>query len=356
MDSQKFQKRLLGWYDKYRRELPWRARAGEVPDPYHVWLSEIMLQQTTVPTVHAYFLKFIDKWPTIHDLAAAETDEVMHNWAGLGYYARARNLVKCARHVSTRLGGHFPADREGLLSLPGVGPYTAAAIQSIAFRRSSVVVDGNVERIATRIFRMETPLPAVKKEISEKAALFYAGAKGERVADLPQALMDLGSMVCTPKSPRCGLCPVSSFCDVFQAGAVAEAYPVRLARKEKPARRGLVYWIETPEGKVLLEKRPEPRMLAGMPGFPGSNWDMRGDDGVAPVLFLSGFPKEGRWTKVGEVLHVFTHFSLKLDVMKIRMKEADLSLSEAQYLVDGGSLDTVGFPTLYKKVFGLVRG
>ena len=264
---------LLDWYDTNARVLPWRvspaARAsGMQPDPYRVWLSEVMLQQTTVAAVKSYYERFTERWPSVTDLATAEDGEVLGEWAGLGYYARARNLLKCARVVAMGYGGRFPEAHEALLSLPGIGPYTAAAISAIAFDAPEVVVDGNVERVMARFFDIRTPLPAAKPELAEAAAGLTPRA---RPGDYAQAVMDLGATICTPRSPSCGLCPWRSACAARAAGAQAEL-PRRTPKKAKPTRLGIAYVARRSDGAWLLERRPDNGLLGGMLGWPGSDW------------------------------------------------------------------------------------
>lgn len=296
--------KLLDWYDAHRRALPWRALPGAVANPYHVWLSEIMLQQTTVATVIGYFEKFIDIWPTVHDLAAAEDDAVMTAWAGLGYYARARNLLKCARLIVDQHAGHFPDTEDALRALPGVGPYTAAAIAAIAFNQPAAPVDGNIERVLSRLAADTTPLPKLKARIKAYNASLVPA---ERPGDFAQAMMDLGSSLCTPKRPACGDCPWQADC-AAHAGGVAETLPRKAPKREKPERRGTVYWLENKAGDVWMARRPEKGLLGGMYMFPSQGWDPAND---APLDTLA----PGTWTPLsGEVVHVFTHFRLTLTV------------------------------------------
>lgn len=301
---------VLGWYDRHRRALPWRAAPGEQASAYRVWLSEIMLQQTTVMAVIPYFERFVEQWPDVCALAQAEREDVLRAWAGLGYYARARNLHACAGVVCDELGGRFPQDEAALLALPGIGPYTAAAVSAIAFDRPAVVVDGNIERIMARLHALQTPLPAAKRELKQLAA---AHAPQARTGDYAQALMDIGATVCRPKSPLCGACPLSRHCAAYAEGA-AEGYPHRAAKKLRPTRRGRVYWLESECGHVLLRRRADNGLLGGMSEFPGSDWtqDGAGDHSEAPMA--------ADWQPVdGRVRHVFTHFTLELEVFTARI-------------------------------------
>lgn len=300
---------LLAWYHRSARVMPWRVgpeerRAGVRPDPYRVWLSEVMLQQTTVAAVRDYFRRFTERWPDVAALAAAEDGEVMAEWAGLGYYARARNLLKCARAVAGDHGGRFPEKRDALLALPGVGPYTAAAIAAIAFDESATVVDGNVERVVARLFAVETPLPAAKPELT---ALTARLTPRERPGDFAQAMMDLGATICTPRNPACGICPLRFACAGHATGR-ASGLPVKAAKPEKATRHGVAFVGVREDGAVLVERRPERGLLGGMLGWPGTDWAVS-----EPVATP---PAPGRWRKaVGEVRHTFTHFHLRLSVM-----------------------------------------
>jgi A/G-specific adenine glycosylase len=305
--TQKLAGALLGWYDRHRRVLPWRALPGETADPYRVWLSEIMLQQTTVATVGPYFRDFLERWPTVERLAAAPLDDVLHAWAGLGYYARARNLHACARRVAADHGGRFPADEDGLRALPGIGPYTAAAIAAIAFDLPATAMDGNVERVIARLRNVTTPLPAAKPELYALAAAITPRG---RAGDYAQAIMDLGATVCSPRNPRCMLCPWQDDCAARKAGT-AESLPARAAKSARPTRYGIAFWA-VKDGAVLLRRRPEKGLLGGMMEIPstdwrGQSWSLAEARDVAPV--------KGRWRLVdGTVRHVFTHFALELGV------------------------------------------
>ncbi len=305
---------LLPWYDRHRRDLPWRARPGEPADPYRVWLSEIMLQQTTVPAAAPYFRAFTERWPTVADLAAADLEEVLVAWAGLGYYARARNLHKCAKSVAEAHGGRFPDTEERLLALPGVGAYTAAAIAAIAFDRPAVVVDGNVERVVARLFAVREPLPGVKPKLRALAATLAPKA---RPGDFAQAMMDLGATVCTPRKPRCMLCPLAAPCGALAAG-IAEALPAKAAKADKPTRRGAAFWLVNPAGAVLLRKRAEEGLLGGMTETPSTPW------GEAPDArtVAAAAPMDAAWVRLpGEVRHTFSHFHLELVVLAGRAGE-----------------------------------
>ena len=299
---------LLAWYDVHARVLPWRARRGERADPYAVWLSEIMLQQTTVATVGPYFMRFLARWPNVEALAAAPQEEVMKEWAGLGYYSRARNLHACARTVSFECGGKFPEDVDDLSKLPGIGPYTAAAIAAIAFGKPATVVDGNVERVVARLFALRTPLPQAKPEIRVKAATL---TPAKRAGDFAQAMMDLGATICTPKNPACNRCPLEAICDA-KAEGIAALLPARAPKKERPVRRGACFWLVKGE-EVWLRRRPDKGLLGGMMEVPGSPWDSRAAEGAMPGLDHA--PLETEWKRVpGNVEHTFTHFHLVLDV------------------------------------------
>ena len=286
--------------------MPWRIgpaerAAGVRPDPYRVWLSEVMLQQTTVAAVRACFLRFTARWPDVTALAAAADADVMAAWAGLGYYARARNLLACARAVTSEHGGRFPETRDGLMGLPGIGPYTAAAVAAIAFDEAAVVVDGNVERVMARLYRVETPLPAAKPELVRMAEGL---TPQRRAGDYAQAVMDLGATICTPRNPACGICPWTGACAARAAGVQAEL-PRKTAKPAKPMREGRLWIARRSDGAMLLETRPERGLLGGMLGWPGSGWD--GGGGPAPL--------DADWRDAaGEVRHTFTHFHLRLDI------------------------------------------
>jgi A/G-specific adenine glycosylase len=299
--------RLLAHYHAHARVLPWRSAPGTAaPDPYRVWLSEIMLQQTTVAAVIPYFQKFTARWPTVQDLADADEAELMAAWAGLGYYARARNLLACARVVANAHGGGFPADEATLLTLPGVGAYTAAAISSIAFGRRAVVVDGNVERVVSRLFAVEDALPAAKPLLR---ALTDRITPDAHAGDFAQAMMDLGATICAPRSPDCMRCPLRASCRAYALDDPAR-FPVKMPKKAKPTRAGTAWWIEA-DGHVWLVRRPDKGLLGGMMALPSNDWREQGEgEGAA-------FP--GDWNRAGVVRHVFTHFALDLGVETLRL-------------------------------------
>lgn len=300
---------LLSHYDRHRRVLPWRALPGETPDPYRVWLSEIMLQQTMVATVGPYFHAFLERWSTVEALAAAEQDEVMHAWQGLGYYSRARNLLKCARVVATEHDGRFPDTEAGLLKLPGVGPYTAAAIAAIAFDRPAMPVDGNIERVTARLFAVTDEMPGSKPELRRLAGTL---TPQRRPGDFAQALMDLGATICTPKSPACSRCPLQGQCHAASLGIAAEL-PRRAPKKPKPTRHAIFFWLVRDDGAVLFEKRPDEGLLGGMVMPPSTPWRDAKPWGDAEAL--SHVPVHADWRAVeGTVRHTFTHFHFDMTV------------------------------------------
>jgi A/G-specific adenine glycosylase len=352
--------KLLAWYDANARDLPWRSQPGTPPpSPYRVWLSEIMLQQTTTATVAPYYARFLATWPTVEALAAADDADVMREWAGLGYYARARNLLACARAVVAR--GGWPIDEAGLRALPGVGNYTAAAVAAIAFGRRAVVVDGNVERVIARLFAVATPLPRSKRELYALADRVTPAA---RAGDHAQAMMDLGATVCTPRAPKCGGCPVANNCAAFASGDPT-AYPVKPPKAAKPVRFGTAYWIEH-DGAVLLERRPATGLLGGMLGLPTGEWieaspttdrhpresgdqsperrelgpRFRGDDG-----------RLGFTDAAATVRHVFTHFELRLSVAVSHPATRPPLPGEWHPIA---TIATAGLPTLFARVAAAV--
>jgi A/G-specific adenine glycosylase len=304
---------LLIWYDRHRRDLPWRARPGETADPYRIWLSEIMLQQTTVASVRPYYERFLTRFPNVEALAQAPSEAVMAVWAGLGYYARARNLHACAREVAAH-GGAFPDTLDGLRALPGIGAYTAAAIGAIAFGLPVVPVDGNVERVTARLFAIETKLPAAKPAL--RAAASRLGADPDaaaRPSDFAQALFDLGATLCTPAAPACGLCPWFAACAGRVAGIAADL-PARAERAARPVRHGVAFWLEDASARVLLRTRPPTGLLGGMTELPGTPWRAEPWTDADAVAAHAPMP-DVAWRRAGEVMHVFTHFALTLIVL-----------------------------------------
>lgn len=332
---------LLGWYDVHARVLPWRVGPGEAraPDPYAVWLSEIMLQQTTVAAVREYFLRFLSLWPSVHDLAGAEDARVMGEWAGLGYYARARNLLKCARVVSGELDGVFPDTLEGLKALPGIGPYTAGAIAAIAFDQPETVVDGNVERVMARLFAITDPMPGSKPDLRAAAARLTPKT---RPGDYAQAVMDLGATICTPKNPACGICPLREDCAARPLGIAAEL-PRKTPKKPKPTRYGIAYVGRRADGAWLVETRPDKGLLGGMLGWPGAEW---GDEP------LEAPPAQADWRDPGgEVRHTFTHFHLHLSLRVARLPMDCLPTKGTFH----PRLAPSDLPTVMRKAFDLAR-
>jgi A/G-specific adenine glycosylase len=362
---------LLDWYDHMGRSLPWRVRPedyarGIRPEPYAVWLSEIMLQQTTVPHAAPYWEKFLRAFPRVSDLANAEREQVMAMWAGLGYYARARNLYKCAQLVRDDYNGQFPQSEAELLTLPGIGPYTAAAIAGICYNEPTVVVDGNVERVMSRMARIETPLPKGKKDIKAVAAQI---ADPLRSGDYSQALMDLGATICTPRAPKCHICVWQDSCTAHRDG-VEENYPKKIKKKPLPKRYGAVFVLRG-GGQVLLRQRPDQGLLGGMLDFPGSEWTR-----AKPKDALRYAPLPADWTRASKtVTHIFTHFELTLDIYTADLAAASLLAELRQsggpnYPYDGDypydidrfrnvnerSLKDVALPSVMQKVWRIVLG
>jgi len=336
---------LLGWYDRHRRRLPWRALPGEAVDPYPVWLSEIMLQQTTVKAVAPYFAAFLDRWPTVTALAATPVEEVMKAWAGLGYYSRARNLHACAIAVARDHGGRFPADLAGLRALPGIGDYTAAAIGAIAFGLPAPVVDGNVERVVTRLEAIDAPLPGSKPLIRALVADMLDPA---RPGDFAQGMMDLGATICTPRKPACPLCPLFSSCAAAAEGA-QESYPRKSPKRTGALRRGAAFVAVRADGALLVRTRPARGLLGGMTEVPGTDWSTdfipvdAGVQGPLPATFRR-LP--------GIVTHVFTHFPLELTVYRADLPPGTPPPDGMRW-VPAASIDGEAFPTVMRKVIAL---
>ena len=337
---------LQPWYAAHARRLPWRAPPGSAaPDPYRVWLSEVMLQQTTVAAVQSYFAAFTSRWPTVMDLAAADDGEVMAAWAGLGYYARARNLLACAREVARR-GGVFPATEEGLRELPGLGAYTAAAVAAIAFGQRAVVVDANVERVVARLFAIGEPLPGGRKAIRAAAERI---TPEEGAGDFAQAMMDLGATVCTARNARCLVCPLAALCRGRAMGE-PERYPVKAAKAARPERKGRAFWIERgdvcPGGGVWLVRRPGKGMLGGMRALPDDGWSARGDGSGLEPLALD-------WRPAGMVRHGFTHFALELSVSAATIGAGNPDGEGEWWPI--ARIEEAGLPTLFAKAAVLGR-
>lgn len=336
---------LLDWYDIHARSMPWRVppqdrKTGILPDPYGVWLSEVMLQQTTVAAVRDYWRKFMALWPTVSDLAAADDADVMAAWAGLGYYARARNLLKCARAVVAEHGGVFPSDHAALLALPGVGPYTASAVAAIAFDRKETVLDGNVERVMARLYDVHTALPAAKPELM---ALATALTPSVRPGDYAQAVMDLGATICTPKSPACGICPWRDGCLGRTAGT-APLLPRKTPKKPVPQRRGIAYVARRNDGAWLLETRADKGLLGGMLGWPGSDWS----DDPQPTP-----PLAADWQLLDATArHTFTHFHLELAILYAMVPD-DAAPSRGHFS-PADAFSPAALPTVMRKVYELV--
>lgn len=339
---------LLAWYDVEGRSLPWRARPGESADPYGVWLSEIMLQQTTVAAVEPYYRAFLARWPSVAALAAADLEEVLTQWAGLGYYARARNLHACAQVVMEKHGGQFPSTEKALRSLPGIGAYTAAAIAAIAFGQRAVVVDGNVERVVARLFAVEEPLPAAKPNLT---ALADTLTPAQRCGDFAQAMMDLGATLCTPRNPACGLCPWMASCRARRQG-IAAALPRKAPKAEKPLRQGLAFWIVRWDGAILLRKRPPSGLLGGMMEIPSTPWREEAPWTLEDARRYAPLPCDWRPLR-GVVRHTFTHFHLELTVVAGLAKGGE---PQACRWVAPEDLTEQALPTVMRKVAKLAVG
>ncbi len=346
---------LLDWYDRHRRRLPWRPLPGEAADPYRVWLSEIMLQQTGVKTVGPYFENFLARWPDVASLGRASLDDVLRMWAGLGYYSRARNLHACAVAVLNEHGGAFPDTEAGLQALPGIGPYTAAAIAAIAFGRRTMPVDGNIERVVSRLFAVEEPLPMAKPLIQQLAATLLAvgdeasraGDEGSRAGDSAQALMDLGSTICTPKKPACALCPLNDDC-VARTRGDQEIFPRKAPKKSGTLRLGAAF-VVTRGDELLVRTRPAKGLLGGMTEVPGSDW-LAGQDDKAALKQAPVLKGSARWhRKAGVVTHVFTHFPLELVVYTAKVSARTPALADMRW-VPIATLAGEALPNLMRKV------
>jgi A/G-specific adenine glycosylase len=338
---------LLAWYDCHRRDLPWRAPPGECADPYKVWLSEIMLQQTTVAAVKPYFEAFLSRWPSIAQLSQASRDEVLRQWAGLGYYSRARNLHLCAKIVAEKLDSSFPVIETALLRLPGIGPYTAAAIAAIAFGQSAAAVDGNIERVVARLFAIKTPRPGAKTSIRARARQLVPR---NRPGDFTQAMMDLGATLCTPKNPSCNICPLQNFC-LGHASGDPGALPRKAPRPKRAIRQGAVFFIEREDGAVLVRSRLPKGLLGGMTEFPGTAWESQFDAGAA----MKHAPVEADYRKLERrVAHSFTHFALTLEIYVAKAPKRQRAPAGCRF-VPRRELDKEAFPSVMRKVIEAVQ-
>ena len=330
--------RTLAWWDRNRRALAWRAEPGEAPDPYRVWLSEVLLQQTTAQTATPYYQAFIAQWPEVQDLARAPLEAVMSAFAGLGYYSRAWNLHACAKEIARR-GGRFPSEEAALRALPGIGAYTAAAIAAIAFGRKTLPVDGNIARILARLIALEEPIARARAEIASVAG---ALAPDERAGDFAQALMDIGATLCRPRAPACGACPLAPDCAAFRAGT-PEAYPRRAENKARPSRRGAVFFARRSDGAFLACRRPPRGLLASTIELPGTPWTSKGSDGG----LAEAAPVSARWRRLpGEVGQVFTHFALSLTVYAA---EFDGAAPAGCFWVEPEAVAAAGFSSMMRK-------
>ncbi len=337
--------KLLAWYDRHRRRLPWRALPGESVDPYRVWLSEIMLQQTTVQAVKPYFEAFTARFPTVAHLAAAPVEDVMRLWAGLGYYSRARNLHACAKAVADRFGGRFPDDEATLRTLPGIGAYTAAAVSAIAFDRRAVVVDGNVERVITRLHALDEPLPAAKPAIR---SLADALTPGERPGDFAQAMMDLGATICTPRRPSCALCPFIGACAAQRAGT-QETYPRKTPKSVNATRYGAAFVAVRADRALLVRTRPPKGLLGGMTEVPGTDWVP--DPAIAASATAAPLP--AAWRRcLTPARHTFTHFPLEVTVWRADMPSKTPAPAGMRWIA-AGDIAGEAFPTVFRKVLAV---
>ena len=341
----KMRKDLLSWYDLNGRTLPWRAAKGQKIQPYHVLLSEIMLQQTTVATVGPYFEKFVQRWPSLSDLACADLDEILHGWQGLGYYARARNLHLCAKMISEELGGKFPEKEDDLKKLPGIGIYTAAAISAIAFGNPANVVDGNVERVIARIHALKQPLKFIKSQIRDLSAKISPTSRKERPGDFAQAVMDLGATICTPRKPNCRICPWRCQCKAFQ-NDLQELIPARQDKKSKPKRYGIVFWVKHRDAGILMKKRPNKGLLGGMVVVPSTEWvekewSTKDAQNTAPF--------KTNWKPLpGVIKHTFTHFHLELSILAANVSR--IGGTDDFIWVRPEKMHEIPLPTVMKKV------
>ena len=349
-DKLDFAASLLAWYDSAGRHLPWRARWPQLTDAYDVFLSELMLQQTVVATVIPYFQRFKALWPTIHDLAACEEADLLREWAGLGYYARARNMHKAAQIIAISYNGQFPQDEDELIKLPGIGPYTAAAIAAFAFDKAAIVLDGNIERVLARYSGDDTPLPALKEQLRQ---IYPAFQPSERHSDFPQAMMDLGARICIPKAPRCDICPVASSC-VVAGKDEALLLPVKPAKKAKPKRKGIIF-VAQADNKAVMIRRPDKGLLGGLMVFPTKGWFSRDETHAG----IDDAPFSGAWTKTTQkVRHIFTHFELELTIFHLTLdqKQLEESLDQNEAGYELVAPEEVGLASVMRKVWQSSKG
>lgn len=332
---------LLRWYDQHARSLPWRFVTGTVRDPYQIWLAEIMLQQTTVVTAERYFRAFVKKWRNFEALAAADDQAVMQAWAGLGYYARARNMLKCARIVATEYSGKLPPTPAKLLQLPGIGPYTAAAIAAIAFDVPTAPVDGNIERVLARFYGITRTPPALKVEVQERATALIKMHDG-RSGDFAQAMMDLGATICTPRTPNCAICPWQAQCIAYREHKTGEI-PHRPKRTHRPTRKGTIWWVENQQGAVLMTERPPRGLLGGMLAFPSSGWDSKNDTKIPESL-----PQKWKICP-GQITHIFTHFQLLISIQRQIAPEKFQPPSGYQW-ISPRHFNRLALPSLMQKI------
>lgn len=338
-----YHKALLKWYDDEGRTLPWRAKNKQVINPYHVWLSEIMLQQTTVITVIPYFLSFIQRWPTFQALSQASLDDILHAWQGLGYYARARNLHRCAQKITSDYHGTLPTTSEELIKLPGIGPYTAKAIAAIAFNQDVLPIDGNIARILSRLYGISSPLPAGMTEIQNVAVIFTPQI---RPGDFAQAMMDLGATICIPRTPLCEKCPFQTGCKAHALGIAAEL-PVKIKKRARPQKYAVAYILKRKDGAILLRKRPEKGLLGGMMGVPTSEWRL---NRLESHLLNVEAPLEMEWECLEEIIHhSFTHFDLEVDLYYGNISPQEASSLEGDWIFLD-QLKLYALPKLFKKI------
>lgn len=343
--SLRMRREILAWYKYYGRDLPWRAPRGQNADPYHVLLSEIMLQQTTVTAVKPYFLKFLERWPTVMDLASADIDDILHGWQGLGYYARARNLHHCANVICREFGGRLPDTEAELKKLPGIGVYTAAAISAIAFGNPANVVDGNVERVMARLYAVKEPLAKCKNEIRQFSAQMAPRTSRGRPGDFAQAIMDLGAIICTPRKPKCKICPWARHCIAYQQG-LQETLPRKQKKNAKPRRYGVAFWVRHQGGEILMRKRPNKGLLGGMVEVPSTDWV---SEQWSIANAIKSAPLKANWRILpGVVKHTFTHFHLELSILAANFRAVE-SPADAIWVLPE-KFQNYPLPTVIKKV------